>query len=222
MSKKEKNIKPSISTKNINTPNKKNKLSKNNINNKYLFTNQQYNTPQELFDFISDKGKISLKSYFDQKGSNEFLSGKSEAMKKIELNENIIEENNNFCNSTKKIEIDKNKLYIKNNNNFTRKTHSSKNSVDHSNIKSKKTETNITKAKSSQNLNDSIELKNKSSKFNKDYAEQNNTKNELDSIDNNICSNSQLFNNCKEYQKSLKIISREDLVIFEEILSNLK
>ena len=51
-----------------------------------------------MLDFISDKKKLCLKSHFDHKGAKRFLNGKDEAMKKIELNENIEE---NEINSPK-------------------------------------------------------------------------------------------------------------------------
>ena len=55
---------------------------------------------QKLLDFISDKDKLSLKSFFDHKGSKDFLNGKDEAMQKIELNDSI-EENIKEKNSPK-------------------------------------------------------------------------------------------------------------------------
>jgi len=58
-----------------------NRLSDKDLNHQYLNTNQQMSNQQQLFDFISDKGKISLKSYYDQKGSIEFLKGMNEGYK---------------------------------------------------------------------------------------------------------------------------------------------
>jgi len=60
---------------------------------KYLNSQQKLDINQKLLDFISDKSKIVLKSCFDHKGSKKFLEGKSEAMKKIELNESILDKN---------------------------------------------------------------------------------------------------------------------------------
>ena len=78
-------------------PEKKSKqnLSSSNINfkEKQLLTVQYIDNRQKLIDFISDKKKLSLKSYFDQRGTNAFLNGKEEAMKKIVLNEYIEESN---------------------------------------------------------------------------------------------------------------------------------
>lgn len=65
-----------------------------NIKERIIMTAQDIDNKQKLYDFISGgKNKLSLKTHFDQKGTKEFLHGKNEAMKKIELNESI-EENN--------------------------------------------------------------------------------------------------------------------------------
>lgn len=64
-----------------------------NIKERTILTAQEMSNKQKLFDFISDKKKLSLKTYFDHRGTKAFLTGKNEAMKKIELNENIEEEN---------------------------------------------------------------------------------------------------------------------------------
>ena len=61
------------------------------------------NNEKFLFDFISDKKKIKLFSYFDKKGAKKFLSEKDKAMKKITLFDEILDENA----STKKIHKDK-------------------------------------------------------------------------------------------------------------------
>ena len=61
------------------------------------------NNEKFLFDFISDKNKIKLFSYFDKKGAKKFLSEKDKAMKKITLFDEILDENA----STKKIHKDK-------------------------------------------------------------------------------------------------------------------
>lgn len=80
----------SFSEKNLFTKNKIVQIDESEI--KYLNTQ---NINQKLLDFISDKSKIVLKSCFDHKGSKQFLEGKSEAMKKIELNEFILDEKQN-------------------------------------------------------------------------------------------------------------------------------
>ena len=51
------------------------------------------NNEKFLFDFISDKNKIKLFSYFDKKGAKKFLSEKDKAMKKITLFDEILDEN---------------------------------------------------------------------------------------------------------------------------------
>lgn len=65
-----------------------------NIKERITMTAQDIDNKQKLYDFISTgKNKLSLKTHFDQKGTKEFLHGKNEAMKKIELNESIEEKN---------------------------------------------------------------------------------------------------------------------------------
>ena len=60
-----------------------------NVKERLVMTAQDLDTKQKLFDFISDKNKLSLKTNFDHKGTKKFLCEKNEAMKKIELNEEI-------------------------------------------------------------------------------------------------------------------------------------
>ena len=62
-----------------------------NIHEKHVLTTHGRDNKQKLFDFISDKNKFCFKSHFDHKGTKAFLNGKEEAMKKIELDENIEE-----------------------------------------------------------------------------------------------------------------------------------
>jgi hypothetical protein len=64
-------------------------LSDINTKERYITTIQNINNKQKLFDFISDKNKLSLNTYFDHKGTKNFLIGKNEAMRKIELDEKI-------------------------------------------------------------------------------------------------------------------------------------
>ena len=47
-----------------------------------------------LFNFLSSKKKITLKSCFDYKGAKKFLSEKEKAMASLELHDDIIEEKN--------------------------------------------------------------------------------------------------------------------------------
>jgi hypothetical protein len=65
-----------------------------NIKERITITAQDIDNKQKLYDFISGgKNKLFLKTLFDHKGTKEFLLGKNEAMKKIELNESIEESN---------------------------------------------------------------------------------------------------------------------------------
>ena len=77
----------SKSSKNLSTskslyiPKRNNLSHKENVNDKNI-----------LFNFISSKNKITLKSYFDHKGSKKFLSEKEKSMAYLELPDDIIEE----------------------------------------------------------------------------------------------------------------------------------
>ena len=57
-----------------------------------LSHNENMDEKKILFNFISSKNKITLKSCFDQKGSKKFLSEKEKAMAFLELPDDIIEE----------------------------------------------------------------------------------------------------------------------------------
>lgn len=82
---------------------KKKLVFDNNFEDNYIKTLQESENKQKLFDFISDKKKFSLKSNFDQKGTKSFLNGKDIAMQKIELNDEIEnEEMDNQKNVVKK------------------------------------------------------------------------------------------------------------------------
>ena len=80
------------------------------LNKRDVLTTIDLNTKQKLLDFISDKNKLTLNSYFDHRGTKAFLHGKNEAMKKIELNENIEDIQINKRKSDKKIEKKLNKM----------------------------------------------------------------------------------------------------------------
>ena len=68
----------------------KTKMSSFEISNeRQEITTPDLNNRKKLILFISDKNKIFFKSYFDHKGTKKFLNDKEEAMKKIEINENI-------------------------------------------------------------------------------------------------------------------------------------
>ncbi len=66
--------------------------SMNNNSHQYCLTNQLQSNKQKLLDFISDKNKLILKTYFDHKGAKEFLIKKNEALERIELNSSIEDE----------------------------------------------------------------------------------------------------------------------------------
>ena len=82
-----------------------------NFKERNITTVQNVNNKQKILDFISDKNKLSLNTYFDHKGTKKFLMGKNEAMRKIELDEIIesFEDNRKFSN-LKKRSISKKKL----------------------------------------------------------------------------------------------------------------
>jgi len=77
----------SKSSKNLSTSNNLCMPKGNNLSQK-----ENVNAQNILFNFISSKNKITLKSYFDQKGSKKFLSDKEKAMAYLELPDDIIEE----------------------------------------------------------------------------------------------------------------------------------
>ena len=85
-----------------------------------ILTAQDLNNRHKLLDFISDKKKLSLKSFFDHKGTKSFLKGKNEAMKRIELNEIIDEEikNKKSPKNNKKIKHRKSADYINDYSNY--------------------------------------------------------------------------------------------------------
>ena len=83
MSQQQKIIDQKFSSHNLQVLNHLIEPSDKDLHHQYLNTNQQMSEHQRLFGFISDKGKISLKSYFDQKGSIDFF----------ELNERSNEKN---------------------------------------------------------------------------------------------------------------------------------
>ena len=98
-----------------------------NSKERHLSTVQNINSKQKLFDFISDKKKLSLNTFFDHKGTKEFLIGKNEAMRKIELDEilELNEDNKKFSN-IKKRSISKKKLSKQKSVGFTSKRSSKK------------------------------------------------------------------------------------------------
>ena len=180
------------SSKNLNTNHQIKEPSETNIN--YVKTNKKLNNFKQLLDFLSDKNKFSLNSNFDDKGSEEFLCGKSDAMKKIELNEYILEEENTNKKIDKSSKIEK----VEENTNNIISNYENKNeeALDKKNEK----EGAVTQIK---------EIKN------------NNIIKENISFDSIITVNSKLFNNYKDYQKFQKLLSNDDIPLVEEIIFQL-
>lgn len=217
----------SFSEKNLFTKNKIVQIDESEI--KYLNTQ---NINQKLLDFISDKSKIVLKSCFDHKGSKQFLEGKSEAMKKIELNEFILDEKQNK-KKKKKIRVNNsNKLNFLINDHLLNKVEENKKYISNCSInnnlkKSKIQNEMFIKNNTYLEVNYTKKKKVKSSekKMQNKYLETdlNNSHNNLDlSIDSKISINSQLFNNYKDYKNSTKLISKDDILLYEGILSEMK
>ena len=220
----------SLSEKNLLKANKLAKIDETEM--QYLITQQKFNINQKLLDFISDKSKIVLKSCFDYKGSKQFLEGKSEAMKKIELNESILGENQNKSKK-KKIRVH-NSLKLKPliNNNLLNKIEDNKkyisristnNNYKISRLQNEEFINNNTYLEN--NFSNKKNIKSTDKKKHKKYldTDNNNAHNNLNlSIDSKVSLNSQLFSNYKEYKNSTKLISNDDIVFYEELLSELK
>ncbi len=82
-----------------------------NFKERKVSTVQNINNKRKILDFISDKKKLSLKTFFDHKGTKAFLIGKNEAMRKIELDEIIeLNEDDKKSSNLKIKSILKNKL----------------------------------------------------------------------------------------------------------------
>jgi hypothetical protein len=121
--------------------------SSNNLRIKYsgksfnLNESENLRDKKSLFDFISSKNKIVLKSCFDHKGAKKFLSDKKKAMDKIVLEDDILDEN-----------IEKNKKKKK--PNVKSKTSEKKNlrSESHNALNI------LEKQKSTENLKDKVKL----------------------------------------------------------------
>ena len=206
-------------------------LFKLNLNDKYNLTIQELNNQQKLLDFISDKKKLSLKSYFDQGGSKAFLNGKDEAMRKIELNENIEEKQIN-----KKLTKKKNKKIYKMNSAEYIETKKDKiNSIiKYKSIKEKKngdTNYKLTNIHEKINDNDSKNIiisdmnKQKQIKpksiLKKKLCKKKNDMNISKSIISVLTIDSTLFNNEKDYKKYQKLTTNDDLPIIQGILCEL-
>ena len=220
----------SLSEKNVLKANKLAQIDESEM--KYLITQQKLNINQKLLDFISDKSKIVLKSCFDYKGSKQFLEGKSEAMEKIELNESILGENQN---KKKKIKIrfhNSLKLNPLINNNLLNKIEDNKKYIsqvstnnNYKNSKLQNEEFINSNIYLGNNYANKKNIKSVEKKKQKKYSDTGNinTHNNLDlSLDSKVSLNSQLFSNYKEYKNSTKLISKDDILFYEELLSELK
>lgn len=217
----------------LQTEQARNKISffKLNLNDKYNLTIQELNNQQKLLDFISDKNKLSLKSYFDQGGSKAFLNGKDDAMRKIELNENIEEKQIN-----KKLTKKKNKKIYKMNSAEYIETKKDKiNSIiKYKSIKEKKNgDTNYKLTNIHEKINDndskniiiSDMIKQKQIKpksiLKKKLCKKKNDMNISKSIISVLTIDSTLFNNEKDYKKYQKLTTNDDLPIIQGILCEL-
>jgi hypothetical protein len=85
--------------------------SSNNLRIKYsgksfnLNESENLRDKKSLFDFISSKNKIVLKSCFDHKGAKKFLSDKKKAMDKIILEDDILDEHIEKNKKKKKLNV---------------------------------------------------------------------------------------------------------------------
>jgi hypothetical protein len=86
--------------------------SNNYIDNNYQINHKKVETPIE---FIKQKKKFFMQDFFDIKGTNDFISSKELALKKIELNDEILieEKKNKIKLNTKSISDKDNKYNIK-------------------------------------------------------------------------------------------------------------
>jgi len=219
-----------------------------NVKERLIMTAQDLDTKQKLLDFISDKHKFSLKTNFDQKGTKEFLFEKKEAMKKIELNEDIEDDNSDekkdipFNEKSHKKGVNFNieghkspKLIIKekliNKNNFNKKG----NSVSTKNLNNKFSNINESNnmigfesiSKFPQWISNTPVISHKKNRksLSKKKAEKKN-KNEIINIDKSINSiitvDSKLFDDKKDFEhyKHL-IIKDDDISVIEGIINEL-
>ena len=212
-----------------------------NIKERLIMTVQDLDTKQKLLDFISDKNKLSLKTNFDHKGTKEFLNAKNEAMKKIELNEDIEEDINEKKSNTSKKKSHKKcvkfnleghkspRMKIKeksiNKNNFNRKGYSL--STKHVNSKYINENNNIIGfsafSKFSQwepNTPDASYKKNRKSLSSKRIKKE--SINIDKSISSKITIDSKLFDDKKDFEhyKHL-IIKDDDISLIESIINEL-
>ena len=206
-----------------------------NFKERNITTVQNVNNKQKILDFISDKNKLSLNTYFDHKGTKKFLMGKNEAMRKIELDEIIesFEDNRKFSN-LKKRSISKKKLSKQKSDCFNLKR-SSKKSVKIQSSKriklNKKLHFNLNEHSANDERASEIperdhnhNHKKKKSSLAKEKIKKNNKKEKIN-IDKSINSintvNSKLFNNEEEYNIFKHFMTKDDIPILEDILHEL-
>ena len=96
-----------------------------NTKERYFSSVQNINNKRKIVDFISDKNKLSLNTCFDHEGTKEFLIGKNEAMRKIELDEEL-EEDFQKSKSKKGNHISKKKISKHKSDGFALKSNSKK------------------------------------------------------------------------------------------------
>ena len=220
-----------------------------NTKERHMATFQNINNKQKLFDFISDKNKLSLNTYFDHKGTKDFLIGKNEAMRKIELDEKIelvqkkSEKMKKGCSNPKKKlskqqsagfslkRSSKKSLKMESSKNIKlKKKHNSlstKNLIDkHNFFKEKFVHFDLKEHSDDYRIIKSpaqIPKKKKSSLVKK--KNKKNLENEKINIDKSINSintvDSKLFNNENEYNTYKYFLTKDDEPILEDILYEL-
>ena len=220
-----------------------------NLNEKQALKEYDLDNQQKLFYFISDKNKFCLKSHFDHKGTKAFLIGKNEAMKKIELNENIEE---NRIKSSKIDKENKKKLSKMKSEGFaTKNLKSNKNSIiteTSKNNKKKKRNSKsykfLTNCGKKQLINlklfNNFDLEGQSklespisihkhnkkkksvrNKIKNEKEENIEKKNNDKSIISIVRVDSKLFNNKKDNYSYERLLSKDDIQIFQNILYEL-
>ena len=250
-SKKNKSIKQCGKMLSVPTETKYKKLSsfEPNLGEKQLLTLNDLNNRQKLLFFISDKHKFYFKSHFDQKGTKAFLNGKEEAMKKIELNEYIKDDNHKTDKLVKNyMKLKKVKSDIldlkKLNKNSTDKYESIKKKKKRNKNKSNQFLINlgdnkiITLIKDYDNFNlDELpkwkphnpdnhkkrrKLINDEKNIENYKSNHSKKKNNIDKSINSITTvDSKLFNNKMEYDNFKTFITKDDVTILEDILYEL-
>ena len=219
-----------------------------NLNEKQVLTLNNLNNRQKLLFFISDKNKFYFKSYFDQKGTKAFLNGKEEAMKKIELNENIKDDHHDtdklLKNHRKLKKVKSDILDLKKlNKDSTVKDESIKKKKKRNKNKSTKLLSNLEEnkiielKKEFDNLNELLNWEPRSpnnrkkrrkpindENINNKFKKSKRLKKKINidkSINSIVTVDSKLFNNKMEYDKYKHFITKGDMTVLEDILCEL-